>query len=112
MKFLLKAACIAAIVLPAVPVMRVAAAAPHGIQVVVHYADLDVTRPEGAKALLDRMRYASRKACGGQPDFLNFTAARAFKACMQDTMDRAVASLGNPLVASLYGAADTRTASR
>jgi UrcA family protein len=111
-KFLLKAACIAAIVLPAVPLMRAAAAAPHGIQVTVHYADLDISHPEGAQALLSRLHYASRKACGGEPDFLNFTMQRAFKTCMHETMDRAVASVGNPYVASLYGAPDSRTASR
>jgi UrcA family protein len=109
---LLKVACIAAIVLPALPVAQAAAAEPHGIQVMVHYADLDITHPEGARALLSRLDFASMKACGGMPDFLNFAAQRAFKACMKDTMDRAVASAGSSYVAGFYGTPDARTAAR
>ncbi len=75
----------------------------HGPQVTVRYDDLKVSEKSGAQALLFRITQAAAQVCGGKPDVLNLMKMRVFKGCMRDTMDRAVASLGEPSVAELYG---------
>ena len=95
-----------------IPPLAVAAETPHGLQVTVHYADLDITHPEGAQALLRRIHYAAVQTCYGQPEALELQRLAGFKACMKDTMDRTVASLNNAFVASYYDGARAQVANR
>jgi UrcA family protein len=85
----------------------------HGPQLTVRYDDLKISERAGARSLLFRMTQAAAQVCGGAPDIMDQMKERVFKDCMRDTMDRAVASLGEPSVAELYGLPRaTRVASR
>jgi len=67
------------------------------VSVKVSFADLDASGEAGAKALLKRIQNAARDICGSE---LNPFA------CRSDTVDRAVASLGNPAVTALKAGHD------
>jgi UrcA family protein len=71
-------------------------------QVVVHFGDLDVTREEGARILLSRLEGATRVACGAASDSRDLTMVPIYRACLQDTMERAVADVHLPLVSGLF----------
>jgi UrcA family protein len=58
----------------------------------VFTADLDLGGEAGAKAALTRIHNAARNVCADELNPL---------ACRKDTLDRAVASLGAPLVTAL-----------
>jgi len=64
--------------------------------VTVRYADLDVDRPAGAEILLRRITLAAGRVCGGQPDARAWGHNRAFTACRDATVARAVARVGAP----------------
>ncbi len=89
-----------------------AGSAQDGLQVTVHYSDLDISRPEGAQELLRRIHYAAVQTCFGQSDALQLQRLARFKTCMHDTMDRTVASLNNAFVASYYDGARAQVANR
>ncbi|MDE2181927.1 MAG: UrcA family protein [Alphaproteobacteria bacterium] len=72
-------------------------------EVTVSYADLDLSHPAGAAALLERLQAASQAVCGGMPNIRDLAAMARFKACRRQAMDRAVASVPAPLVAEIYG---------
>lgn len=104
---------LAILLLTAIAAAPIRAASFDRPQVTVSYSDLDLSRPAGAAALLDRLSTAARAVCGGVPDIRNLAAMSNFRACRKEAMDRAVASIRAPLVAQLYGrpdlAGDTRT---
>jgi UrcA family protein len=60
----------------------------------VSVADLDLGGDAGAKAVLQRIHDAARNVCADELNPL---------ACRDDTIGRAVASLGNPVVTALNG---------
>lgn len=72
-------------------------------QVTVPYGDLNLSQEEGATALLSRIDHAATHVCGGRPQIADLHAWSAYEACRKDSMDRAVATVKAPLVASLYG---------
>lgn len=74
-----------------------------GRQISVSYADLDISHRAGAEALLQRIEVAASQVCGGQPDIRDLHQLAFYRACKKDAMDGAVASIGSPMVASLYG---------
>jgi UrcA family protein len=76
---------------------------PVGRQVVVHYSDLDMSHQPGAQILLARLENAASQTCGGAPDIRDLNGQAAYRVCLKDTMDRAVASVPTSLLAGLHG---------
>jgi len=72
------------------------------LQYVVHYSDLDITRPEGAHMLLSRLDGASRIVCRPAAESADLGRIALFNSCVRDTMERAVAAVHAPLVSELY----------
>jgi len=55
-----------ATLLPALSTEARAGAGPSSAS--VHYSDLDIVRPDGAKVLLHRIKRAADQPCGGEPE--------------------------------------------
>lgn len=70
---------------------------------IVHYSDLDLTHEEGARVLLGRLQHAARVVCSPAADGRDLTRISLFKRCLRESMDRAVAEVGVPMVSALYG---------
>lgn len=68
----------------------------------VAHADLDLSTSDGARRFLDRLERAAVQVCGGRPDIRDLEANRSFKACVERSMDGAVAQLRAPRVTALY----------
>ena len=96
MKTLIAIAALAAIAAPAA-----AQVSPDARQIVVKYADLDLTRPAGADAMIARIRQASTVACSGFST-REFSQAAKHKACMTETMAAAVRQVNSPLVSARF----------
>lgn len=75
-------------------------------QIAVQTGDLDLTRTAGAQTLLQRLRLAAVRTCDANTTYREIRRQAFWRACVADTMDRAVASVSSPLVKRLY--ADTR----
>jgi UrcA family protein len=77
----------------------------------VRYSDLDISKPEGAKVLYQRIRAAARDVCdlsiGG--DAVLRVAA---KACVDTAIDNAVRKVDSPALTSLRFGGDIRLASK
>jgi len=67
----------------------------------VHYGDLNLGSDDGASALLGRLTAASRRVCG-PADTADLHMQVLYDRCLHIAMDRAVADIGSPRVASLY----------
>ena len=67
----------------------------------VSYADLDLSRPEGAKALYRRIQGAARSVCGGEPA-LDLGQRRIWQDCYNNAVADAVAKVNNPLLTAEY----------
>ncbi len=70
--------------------------------VTVRYADLDLSRADGAHSLIQRVRQAASVACGGAPSLGDLNATDRFRACVSRNMDGAIHSLARPNVTALY----------
>lgn len=79
----------------------------------VAFPDLDISQPQGAKALLHRIRNAASYVCaGGATEPLQYTS-RSYRKCVRDAQDRAVADVHNPMVTALHtGVTGTEVASK
>ena len=77
----------------------------------VRYSDLDISKPEGAKALYQRIRAAARHVCdlsiGGDA-----VLRVAEKACVDTAIDNAVRKVDAPALTSLRFGGDIHLASR
>ena len=75
-------------------------------RVVVPYGDLDLTRAEGADALLKRVFRAASRACGGVPSsgLTAMADARNYRACTAKAATRAVAQVDAPMVRQRFAA--------
>ena len=100
----------------AVQVAPSASAAPapspdtDSVRVAVRTSDLDLTRADGVKTLLVRLRHAASFACSSQSSGPgDFAARRAYAACYRTSLDGAVRQLHAPLVADLYYGRDQAT---
>jgi UrcA family protein len=72
-------------------------------QVRVIYADLDVSTPEGASALVGRLHNAALVACGASEFSIpEYRRSVERSDCFRDSMGRAVAEVGAPAVTRLY----------
>jgi UrcA family protein len=76
------------------------AAAPASASVVVRYADLDVTTPNGAAKLYRRISSAAHQVCP-DADSARLEDKMAAWSCRRQAVNRAVESVSSPAVASL-----------
>ena len=69
----------------------------------VGYRSLDLSRPQGAAVLTQRLESAALSACGASP-FSMREVREAVKrsACFHESMDRALADLNAPSVSEYY----------
>ena len=81
-------------------------------QVLVSYADLNISSKAGAEILLFRLRVAASKSCGGVPQMGDLHAEAAYDACFKQALDGAVAHVGSPTLAELYGKPMSQVAGR
>jgi UrcA family protein len=84
--------------------------------VTVPLSDLDLTADAGGRIALGRIRRAADAICGGAPQPADLAPARAYRDCMSDAVDHAVAATGSPVLAALNAnpglPSATQTASR
>jgi UrcA family protein len=85
-----------------VPIMAQAADASDDVpQVVVHFADLNLSHEEGISVLYRRIQSAAVQVCGSvEPR--NLTLAASAKACRDQAISRAVTAVNNPMLTSEY----------
>lgn len=87
----------------------VAASAAHAqsdmetTSVTVRYGDLDVDHSDGAKVLLQRIRVASVRACGGAPDVRDPTQRANYDECRDTAVRDAVALVHSPVLTAMAG---------
>ena len=75
-----------------------------GVSVKVSYADLNLEKQEGAKALYRRLQHASKKACGfrGLNVLGSVRSVTVSRRCMRETLSAAVEKVDNELVTQLH----------
>jgi len=71
-------------------------------KVVVRYADLDLTRTEGATVLARRISLAAQALCGAEPRPVDLGAYFRHRACVNDSAEAAIREVGAPLVTAIY----------
>ena len=71
--------------------------------VAVRYADLDVSHVTGAKVLLQRIKTAAIRACGGAPDLREFQRRADFDQCRKSAVASAVARVNAPVLTAMAG---------
>lgn len=69
----------------------------------VYYGDLDLSQRSDNTILLQRLQRASAWVCGGSPSPSDPFGQLHFWKCEKTAMDQAVAAIGTPLLADLYG---------
>ena len=75
--------------------------------VVVHFADLDLSRSEGATVLYQRLRAAAQTVCAPLED-RGLARHLSFKACVQTAISTAVAKVDRPALTAYYEAKASR----
>ena len=70
-------------------------------QVVVHFADLDLSRSQGAAVLYRRLRAAAETVCAALDD-RDLGSHMRFKECAQSALCRAVAEVDRPALTEYY----------
>ena len=74
---------------------------PEFQQTTVSYADLDLSRPAGAKVMVARLRRAARAVCDDGL-FSDHTRLRRIRVCVRSAMTGALEQLDAPLVTARY----------
>ncbi len=64
----------------------------------VRYADLDLTKPAGAKVLYGRIRVAAREVCG----FGDWPLPVNYQGCVDGAIDNAVTKVNSPALTTLH----------
>ncbi|MDH4105455.1 MAG: UrcA family protein [Gammaproteobacteria bacterium] len=64
--------------------------APRYDSVVVTYADLNLDTIAGNQTLYARLSNAASRACGGEPATRDLESKTQYRACVEDTLNRAV----------------------
>ena len=77
--------------------------APDQPQVVVHFADLDLSSSQGAAVLYRRLRTAAETVCAPL-DGRDLERHMRFEACEQSALSRAVAEVDRPALTEYYRA--------
>jgi UrcA family protein len=71
-------------------------------ELVVQVGDLDTTTEWGADRALHRIRKGAQDVCDAPPGLRSYDDRRAARACIQETMSRAVDDLADPMVATRF----------
>lgn len=77
-------------------------------EVHVELRDLDLAKTADARALLDRLKQAAYRACGGDPKFHASYRTRpqqtvsVYEECRKNAVKRAIDQIGAPLLAQAY----------
>ena len=80
------------------------AAPPQDVHFIdVHFADLDLTRSEGAAVLYQRLEAAAKSVCASL-DARDLTSQTHFKGCVETAIGSAVAKVDRPALTSYYKA--------
>src|SRR5579859_1577838 len=74
--------------------------------VTVSYADLDLGHAAGARVLLQRIRSASTRACGGQPDLREVQQVTDFVKCREKATRAAIAEVDSPILTAVASRQD------
>jgi UrcA family protein len=77
--------------------------APVAPQRVVHFADLDITKADGAVALYNRLQAAAEAVCGPREN-RDLVQAAAFKKCVQSSLSSAIVRLDRAMLTAYYRA--------
>jgi UrcA family protein len=67
----------------------------------VKFGDLDLSKSEGQKALLSRIRSAAGEVCGQKPETNDAKGSSGYKKCVGEAVNGAVAKIGNPGLTAL-----------
>ena len=67
----------------------------------VKFADLDLSKSEGLKTLLSRIRGAAGEVCAPKPETNDVNGSTGYKKCVGDAVNGAVAKVGNPSLTAL-----------
>jgi UrcA family protein len=80
---------------------------------VVSYSDLDISKADGARTLLHRIKTAAKQVCGPEPSHspLLPQATALYRVCLTDAVGSAVATIDAPLVTAMHGDEATAGAS-
>ena len=70
--------------------------------VVVSYADLDLSDPAGARTLYARLKRAAGKACGHQPPPLDLRASKEYQDCFESALTKAVKRVDSQQLYALH----------
>ena len=92
-----------ALLLAAAPTASVAAQPDGVFSVTVKYDDLNLASREGAKTMYQRIEKTAQSLCGSEPDIHQLGGRAIWRTCVNDTVDHAVSSLNDPMVASFSG---------
>jgi UrcA family protein len=82
--------------------------------ITVPYGDLNLDHADGARALLNRIRSAAVRACGGESDVRDLDDRHDFDACRKVAIGEAVARVDAPILTAMadVGAHTVRIATR
>lgn len=96
--------CLAAIATTLVSLTAAAGESENAIDtppsMTVKYGDLDLTTQQGISTLYHRLSIAAERVCPAV-DNQNLSALRHARACQSEAIERAVRSIGNPMLANL-----------
>lgn len=67
----------------------------------IAYTPADLSTQSGAKAMWDRIQWASTVVCGGVPDARVLAERPAFDTCRAESQNRAINALSAPLVSAM-----------
>jgi UrcA family protein len=77
-------------------------------QVTVKLGDLDVSSPQGAAVLYNRIRAAAKQVCSPL-DSAGLDTKRLLRACVNETIEDAVIKLNEPALIAVYSAKTGKT---
>jgi UrcA family protein len=100
--------------LVAVATANLAAASPEADgprSIVVHYADLDPSRPADARRLYGRIKRAARTVCDNSPHS-DLQPLREYKECLRQAVTEAVEKVQSEQVSAIRRAENQRQAKR
>jgi UrcA family protein len=84
-----------------------AAADPQTASTIVRYGDLNLANPEGAKAMLARIRHAARRVCEPAPE--SALEYADWRNCVSRATEGAVSRLNAPMVTAAYSGKQTNS---
>ena len=69
---------------------------------VVRYDDIRLISTVGAAVLYGRLHGAAVRACGGPVESLQLAQQKRYRACMDDTLSKAVADVNSPVLGKYF----------